>query len=155
LVPAAVMQPRPGGPDMGRKRRQARALAGARELHERIEHWRRMRTKLGPMPAELWDEAVALAAKHGVYTITRTVGVEYNALKRRVEALAGGGAADEGTVKPAFVELRAAVPDAAAAKGETVVEVSDRSGRRMTIRMGSGAAVDVAQVVSAFWGLGA
>jgi hypothetical protein len=124
--------------------------AGAWELRERIEHWRRTRTKLGPMPAELWEAAVALAAKHGVFAITRAVGVEYNALKPRVEALKAGGGAQGAAVVPTFVELRPSMPEISSAHGETVLELSDGGGARMTIRVGSGA-LDVAQVVSAFW----
>ena len=36
------------------------------EVCQRVKGWRETRPKLGPMPQELWDAAVALAGEHGV-----------------------------------------------------------------------------------------
>jgi len=38
-------------------------------LSRRIERWRRTRARRAPMPAELWDAAVAAARTHGVSAV--------------------------------------------------------------------------------------
>jgi len=103
------------------------------------------------MPAELWEAAAGLAAKHGVYAVARAVGVEYSALRRRVEAIDRPGLADRSELAPAFVEFRPLSRDDSTPPVETILELSDGGKRRMTIRVSAGAAVDVAQVVNAFW----
>ena len=123
----------------------------AGELREQVCEWRRTRTKLGAMPVELWEAAAGLAAKHGVYAVARAVGVEYSALRRRVEALDRPGLAKRSELAPAFVEFRPLSRDDSTPPVETILELSDGGKRRMTIRVSAGAAVDVAQVVNAFW----
>ena len=53
----------------------------------RLEEWRKSRTTLGPMPEALWNEAVELAARHGVAPISRDFHLDYSRLKRRLEAI--------------------------------------------------------------------
>ena len=127
----------------------------AGELREQVCEWRRTRTKLGAMPVELWEAAAGLAAKHGVYAVARAVGVEYSALRRRVEALDRPGLAKRSELAPAFVEFRSLSPEGSTTPVETVLELSDGGKRRMTIRVGAGASMDIAQVVNAFWVRGA
>ncbi len=136
------------------REKRRRLPAEARELGERIEQWRRTRTKRGPMPSELWDVAVSLASRHGVYAIAQAVRLEYSALRRRVEALEDDAQTRGGSATAAFVELRPSTSSISAPTSEIVVEVSDVGGRRMTIRVGSGSALDVTQMVRALWGQG-
>jgi len=50
-------------------------------LRERIEYWRKTRTRRCPMPMDLWDGAAALAQVHGVHPIARMLGLSYGSLK--------------------------------------------------------------------------
>ncbi len=150
--------------------------AGAGKVRAGIERWRRTRQKRSPMPEELWAAAVGLARRHGVYAISRALGVSFETLRARLARGASDGQWQEpgrasrrapgaesrtrGTLKrPAsgaatmgFVELRAVpTPVAPSAAADVVVDVTDETGARLTIRV-AGVAVDVAAVVGAFRG---
>jgi hypothetical protein len=130
---------------MGRHARDGIADARVKEVRNAIARWRRTRAKRTTMPAELWAGAVGLARARGTYPIARALHVDYVSLARRV-AEAGGERARE---RGGFVELRGAD----LLGGATVVEVSDVDGARMTIRLGSGNALDGAvALVGAFRG---
>ncbi len=113
----------------------------AREVRKRIERWRRTRAKRGPMPEELWQQAVALARRTSVYRTSTTLGVNYATLKWHVaEAESAGGRAG-------FVEVVGLQPPAS----EVVVELADAGGTRMTVRTSASGAADVAELASALW----
>jgi hypothetical protein len=95
------------------------------------------------MPADLWSEAAALARSEGAYQVHRVMRVNYDGLKRRMaECLP--------TAPAAFVELSGAQLLAGQARTETIIEVSDGTGTRMTVRLAADVAVDVARLVTAF-----
>jgi hypothetical protein len=99
----------------------------ARELIEargRLDAWRRARTTRA-MPAELWDLAAELGARHGVSPTSVALGLRYDILKRRV--LSRRTVA--GTRRPTFVEI--ARPSAASCR----VEVEDGRGGRMRVEL--------------------
>ena len=57
------------------------------EIRRRIERWRETRPHRNvPMPAALWAAAVAAARQHGLYVASRSLHVDYGALKTHVEA---------------------------------------------------------------------
>ena len=68
------------------QRTQSAAAERVKQLRERIDHWRSTRVKLRPMSAELWDEATILARGLGVYPVQRALKLNYESLRRRVEA---------------------------------------------------------------------
>lgn len=132
--------------------------AGVRELRRRIEYWRRTRERRTVMPAELWREAVALARRGGVYAVARAVGIDFGSLRRRMAE--AGAVGSSGPDARSFVELSGAqiLGAASSAASGAVVELSDRDGNRLTVRLAAGAGVDsvaalirgVAGVVAAF-----
>ena len=63
---------------------EAGGAARLEQLRGRIEHWRRTRTKHGPMPEALWDEAALLARGLGVCPVSRALGIGYESLQERV-----------------------------------------------------------------------
>lgn len=131
---------------------RGRIPAEIAQLRERVEEWRRARRGHGPMPAELWVAAVAVARKCGLYETARGVGIDYGSLAKRVkdeppEAETGRLAKVE-FVEWSGVELLGQVAKPAGA----VVEMSDTSGRQVTIHLGGGEPVDVAGIVAAFCG---
>lgn len=110
------------------------SLPGAvSHLRRQLDSWRRSRTKLGPIPPPLWHEAAALARVRGVHPIARSLGLDYNALKRHLRA--GSIAASTATpVAPsAFVEL-ALVPSSPP-PAECTAELERRDGARMRIKL--------------------
>ena len=108
------------------------------QVRTRIEKYREARTARCRLPAELWDDAVEIAAEVGVYAASKELGVSYGALRTRAE---GAG----NSVAATFVEVDGASLWASASSSP-VIEIAEPSGARLTIRGG----VDVASVVRAF-----
>ena len=118
-------------------------------LSDDVERWRKTRAKLSPMPGPLWTGAIALARRLGVNRVKNALGLNYKALRNRVEA--SGRPAKSATASSArFVELSGAQVLGAPAAAGTVVEVSDAHGARLTVRLAAGGDLDVARVVEAF-----
>jgi hypothetical protein len=133
-----------------------------KDLHRRIEAWRRTQPGTRPMPEELWKEARGYARKLGICRVSRALRVNYGGLKRRVLArgiAAVGSRRSERTpavVRPEFVEL-SGLPalgalSEAAAGSDAVVEVAAPDGTRLTIRVKGATSPNVAAWVSAFRG---
>jgi hypothetical protein len=57
------------------------------QVRREIELWRRDRLKLGEMPAPLWEGATSIARKLGIYRASKTLKLNYGALKQRVMPL--------------------------------------------------------------------
>jgi hypothetical protein len=122
------------------------------ETRRRVEEWRSGRAKWEPMPAELWEAATGLAGVHGVYAVARGVGVDYAALRRRVEERWRGEKGRRGAAASGFVELDAAELFGAKEAAGTVIELVGGDGSRLTVRLGTGSRLDVAGLVGAFLG---
>jgi len=60
----------------------ARLEAGRR----RFERWRRTRRGHSRIPERLWTSAVKLAGAYGLCRTARTLGLDYNALKKRIHS---------------------------------------------------------------------
>jgi len=114
-------------------------------LRRQIQEGRKARTGPGPMPEELWAEAVALAKEFGICPIARALPVDYTALRKRVELPPRAG-----LVKPTFVQLPATVAPAAAPSA--TIEISARDGSRMLIHLEAGRGIEAASIVAAFLG---
>ncbi len=59
-------------------------------VRRRFELWRSTRQGRGRIPERLWNSAVKLAAAYGLCRTARTLGLDYNALKRHV-GVSGSG----------------------------------------------------------------
>ena len=120
-------------------------------LGQRVQHWRDNRERRSPMPEPLWREATRLARVHGVNPICRHVGLSYTTLRKRVSVRE-----DEPTRAPAvaagFVEVNAAQL-LSGSPAQTVLELSERDGTRLTLRLAAGSEVDVVGLVEGFRGL--
>lgn len=99
-------------------------------LRRRLELWRRSRPKLGPIPDEVWRDAVQLARAHGINLVARALRLEYYALKRHVEASGTSGKASHAA--RAFIEVTMPPPPVVA---EYLVEMERPDGGRMRVRL--------------------
>ena len=121
-------------------------------LREQVEEWRRTRRGHGPMPAELWAAAVVLARKRGLYETARGIGIDYGSLAKRMKEESPAEAAGS-LAKVKFVEWSGAELLGQESKpAGAVVEMSDTSGRRLTVHLGGAEPVDIVGVVAAFYG---
>ena len=123
--------------------------AGVTRLGERIEHWRRTRARRTAMAPELWSAAVELSRSYGAYRVARALRINFECLKRRMaeaDAVAPPPSAPSG----AFVEYTGAQILSAASPQGAVIELSDETGARLTLRLGAQVEVDVPRLVAAF-----
>jgi hypothetical protein len=119
-----------------------------KQARESIERWRRERSKLGPMPASVWDVAGRAALSLGVGRVAQALSLNYAALKRRTPPEHKRG--ERTTSRPRlarFVELSNVGHPRPA--GEGVVEVVAPDGMRLIIhRVGS--IPDAGALINAF-----
>ena len=115
------------------------------QLRSRIEAWRRTRARHSRMPAEFWDEATALGHELGVSVVQFALGINHEALRRRLE-----NELDVPSPETAAVVELPRLPISPAQTTGAILELEDAKGWRLTLRLACGADVDVARVISAF-----
>ena len=129
---------------MTRTSTQAIKTRDIERIRRRVEHWRRTRVKIRPMPEELWEAAATVARKHGVNCVANELKLNHTSLSKRVRA---GKGDDDGN---GFVE----VDLVGGAVSQAVVELTDESGAQMTIRTVGDGGVDVMGLAREFWSRG-
>ena len=118
------------------------------DLQDRITHWRTTRPHRGPMPEDLWLEAVRLARRHGIYAIARALKLNYEALKGRVlQGPPRRRARSTSSARPAFVQLD---PMPGISGPSSTVEIEGVRGGKLTIRLSGPTALDAVAIVGAF-----
>jgi hypothetical protein len=110
-----------------------------------LESWRSTRKHRQRIPQSLWRTMANLAGVHGVSRISRAMNVGYHALRRRAASLEPAQSSGPG---PAFLEV--ALPSNAPGSG-CVIEMENRRGSRMTLRLGPGNSSEVLALAEAFW----
>ena len=118
------------------------AISGVRA---ELEAWRARRCRGERIPGGVWRSVVRAAQRHGVHRVSRTLGLDYVQLKRRV-AQANG---DTGREEEVFVEVEGS---AVATGAACVVELEKGNGTRMRICVRDGATVDWGRLKEAFLG---
>ena len=135
--------------------------AAVEELRVRLQEWRLVRTRLGPLPNEIWDSAVILAKEFGIGVISKAVGLDYTWLRKR--AMEAGHSTSRGVrfielpsqlmqVKAAVVEPDLAQVPSRSMAGGSVIDISTADGARMRMSLEPGKGVDVAGIIGAFLG---
>ncbi len=120
------------------------------DLRQRIESWRSTRTKRGPMPRDLWEEAARLARERGIYAISSVLNLNYECLKGWVQDSPKKPRRAEprkAAAKQTFVQL---APMPGISPSSPAVEVEIPGGPKMTIRLSSVNAQEVAVLLDAF-----
>ncbi len=114
-----------------------------------VENWRKSRTKLGPMPAALWTEAISLARELGVSKVATALAMSYGELSRRVDP------SREALRRPApktalseFVEVAQTTLGRTSVQPSTVIELTSAAGERLTMRLNQN--VDIGALVAKF-----
>ena len=127
-------------------------------LKIRIQAWRDARNGPGPMPDDLWNDAIHMAKEHGVCRIARAIGIDYSGLRNKVRKAMEIPA----QVKPAFIELSARPPAETAmevpantsgswaAESGSLIEISRPDGSQMRIHLEAGRGAEAAGIVAAF-----
>ena len=132
--------------------RKTRALpAWLAGVQRRFEHWRRTRKIPSRIPEPLWAAAVKVAGTYGIPHTAKTLRVNYNALRKRVEhqAAAAPRRPEENTVTT-FLEL---APPPRVGSCQCTMELEDDSGAKMRVHLQSAEAPDLAALSRSFWEL--
>jgi hypothetical protein len=112
------------------------------ELRIRLQEWRQSRRQGTPIPPEIWGSATRLARKHGPGKVARLLGLDYYALRKRVEP-------DRATPRPQspFIEV---IPSMWAPGCECTVELEHPKGTRMRIQVKGGTEPDLEAITRLF-----
>ena len=115
------------------------------KLRRRFEGWRQSGRKGRKIPEEMWREAAELASEHGVNRVARSLGLDYNGVKQRMDEGLGGAKLLPTVRGPNFIELSV---DTVARIPECVMEFQGRQGK-LTIRLTEPGATDVVLLAKA------
>ena len=116
------------------------------QLRRRFEQ---LREQNGPgkrrrIPVTLWEEAAVLAQQQGVFKVARTLRLDYATLKE-LSGVKTGQPGKQAAMP--FVELMMPGPVAAS---ESVIELTNRNGARMTIRLQPHCGKDMVDLAEVF-----
>ena len=120
-------------------------------VRRRFEHWRRTRRVLSRIPEPLWAAAVEMADTCGISHTAKTLRVNYNALRKRVEhqTAAVPRKPEENTVTT-FLELASPT---GVGSCQCTVELEDACGAKMRVHLQSVEVPDLASLSRSFWEL--
>ncbi len=122
------------------------AAADLAQTAAAFAHWRAATPVGARIPEDLWSQAVALAARHGVSKVAATLRLDYAGLKRRLTALTPPVPM---AAPPGFMELVLGAPPASGPG--CVLVVSDARGRSLRIEWTASDAHAVAAVACRLW----
>jgi hypothetical protein len=118
------------------KSRKTEALpAQLARARERFDHWRKTRQRRR-IPEKLWKAAVRLAADYGTYRTARTLRLNCESLKKRVQSVSQDARPSQ-EQRASFWELIPSADAGARASRtdpEFIVEVEDGSGRKLRVQ---------------------
>ena len=123
------------------------ALAvGLTRVQPALAAWRQRRRHREAIPENLWRLIVPLAQSHGVSPVARALRLNYATLRQR--ALAGSAPVLAGNPSAGFVEV--AVPSWPGGAAWSI-ELEDRRGAKMTVRLAGGEAATVLALAQGLW----
>ncbi len=111
---------------------------------DRFGAWRRTRKSGTRIPDRLWLLAVELAKSHGLNRTASILGLNYYALKKRVESANSTGRSGAG----AFLEL---FPPPLSVSSECVIEFADGAGASMRVHLKGRDVPDLLALSRSFW----
>lgn len=114
------------------------------QLQHQLDEFRSTQSQRTKLPESLWQAAVELARRHGVYAVAHPLRLDYMGLKKR---LGGVPNLRRKAAKPAFVELITPRP---ATLEDCVIEFESASGGKMRINWKAAAPPDWASLLRAW-----
>lgn len=116
------------------------------EVRRRFETWRKTKEySSSPIPQPLWDAAIGLARTHSIYEISRSLRLDYNHLKKRVDETASRSPAP---CTPQFVEVSfPPIPT----ESECILEGERADGARMRLSVKGALDPQMVELAKAFW----
>ena len=132
------------------KAKREELAAKIEPLRLQIQAWRQSRPPGQRMPEPLWEAATQLAKEYGVSAVQGILRVDYRGLEYRATGVNKGKPAQAPAAgqPPTFVELPSVL---APRRVEHTIELEDRSGRRLTVKVCGGNLAEVLPLAQAFW----
>ncbi|MCP4896574.1 MAG: hypothetical protein GY906_06315 [bacterium] len=130
---------------MARRKRTAAESRQVERARKKFEAWRRSRSRISPIPDELWESAVVAAKEVGINRTSRALGLEYYALKKRVMASPGRPPMEASR----FIEFESSAPPFFT---EWAVEMDNGRGGCLRVAVRSPSGPDVVALSRTFWG---
>ena len=115
-----------------------------------FETWRRTHKPPTRLPDHLWSLAAELAREYGLSRTARTLRLDYNGLKKRLEFLAPDEASPA-TPPPPFLEL---LPSGTHSTVECTLEREDAQGVKIRIHLQGRELPDLAALGRSLWSQG-
>lgn len=107
--------------------------AAVARVEPALAAWRQRRKHREPIPEALWRAMVGLARGYGLSPVAQALRINYTALKRHLMATTVPPATRSGALAPELVE----VPMPAWSSSPAwVIELEDRRGLKLTLRLG-------------------
>ena len=134
-------------------RQRIRLSADIEALAHRLAAYRNNLHRQRQLPEKLWAQAVVLARQHGLCRVLQALHLNYYDLKRRMEALPPPLPESSHSLSkssPAFVELGVSPLVSAG----TILELEDRTGRKLTVRLASPRNGELLAMAQAMWSAG-
>jgi hypothetical protein len=122
-------------------------------MRQRLAEWRASHARGVAFPEALWSAAGRVAQRRGVYLTARTLGLEYNKLKRAsgegVARVRGASQRPSGPKRMKFIELTGALP---VSPSGCRLSLQNGNGQRLQLEMAPGAATEmVLQLCRSGW----
>jgi hypothetical protein len=126
----------------------AAALA---QVEPALAAWRQRRKHREPIPETLWRRMAGLARRYGLSPVAQALRVNYNGLKQHMEAGATAPSYGRGALAPAFVEMPVGPGPSPASVPGWVIELEDRGGSKLTLRLPPRQSVAALTVARGLW----
>jgi hypothetical protein len=126
---------------MNTKTKSKGFLSEIEPVRQRLVAWRQARKHREGILQNLWEAMTLLGRSHGVNPVCQALRIDYYALKRRVH---GSSPAKQ----PGFVELPMLAP---AGSAGDVIELEDKRGRKMTLRLDPAHRAETLSLIQTFW----
>ena len=120
------------------------------QVQQRFESWRQRRKKRTRIPQNLWKAAIALSEEYSICHLSKTLRVNYTALKNKVENTNSPEERPSDILPTPFIELPAPVVPLL----ETTIEMIKSDGSVMRMHIKGPAGSDLMELSQAFWEMG-
>ena len=120
------------------------------EIRRQFDLWRRSRKRGTRIPEALWRAAAEAGQEHGVSKTAQALGLDYYALKKRVESAPKERPAVAPSSGVKFLEIPLG---AASVRPECVLEFEDGQGARLRVELQGAALAELETVARSLWSL--